>query len=136
LIADEIKGWDKKGVDDSRSFHYSAHVGANYFDVQGNPTDPEKNKSALADEGGNTFTLELSDEPPRGRGISQEEVPRVLGLRCGERAIPSGAGQIAEKELEAQIDPLKQQLVHEMATHEPHNWQMPSNVLIESYAEI
>src|SRR5215471_10726805 len=25
LIADEIKGWDTKGVDDPRSFHYSAH---------------------------------------------------------------------------------------------------------------
>src|SRR5438046_1631857 len=25
VIADEIKGWDKKGVDDPRSFHYSAH---------------------------------------------------------------------------------------------------------------
>src|ERR1043166_2879693 len=25
LIADEIKGWDKKGADDPRSFHYSAH---------------------------------------------------------------------------------------------------------------
>ena len=25
LIPDEIKGWDKKGVDDPRSFHYSAH---------------------------------------------------------------------------------------------------------------
>src|SRR6516165_3542829 len=24
LIADEIKGWDKKGVDNPRSFHYSA----------------------------------------------------------------------------------------------------------------
>src|SRR5436189_3604814 len=25
VIADEIKGWDKKGIDDPRSFHYSAH---------------------------------------------------------------------------------------------------------------
>src|SRR5205809_7848133 len=25
VIADEIKGWDSKGVDDPRSFHYSAH---------------------------------------------------------------------------------------------------------------
>ena len=24
-IADEIKGWDKNGVDDPRSFHYSTH---------------------------------------------------------------------------------------------------------------
>src|SRR2546423_14582977 len=25
VIADEIKGWDKKGVDDPKSFHFSAH---------------------------------------------------------------------------------------------------------------
>ena len=25
VIADEIKGWDKNGVDDPSSFHYSAH---------------------------------------------------------------------------------------------------------------
>src|SRR6187551_866686 len=25
LIADDIKGWDKKGVNDPRSFHYSRH---------------------------------------------------------------------------------------------------------------
>src|SRR5215813_15557612 len=25
LLADEIKRWDKKGVDDTRSFHYSAY---------------------------------------------------------------------------------------------------------------
>src|SRR5438105_15698447 len=25
VIADEIKGWGKKGVDDRRAFHYSAH---------------------------------------------------------------------------------------------------------------
>ena len=25
VIADEIKGWDKNGVDGPRSFHYSAH---------------------------------------------------------------------------------------------------------------
>jgi hypothetical protein len=36
---------------------------------------------------------------------------------------------LPKKELEAQINPLKQQLVHEMATHEPRNWQMPSNTL-------
>ena len=39
-------------------------------------------------------------------------------------------------ELDMQINPLKQQLVHDMATQEPRNWQMPSNVSIDSYAEI
>src|SRR5947199_5022405 len=159
VIADEIKGWDKNGVDDPRSFHYSAqraidrqlrdfwranqpthdfhstapshhwfhytdvpvmpaqryrdgtigrskwdvvhmipfcidvlqgripeqnqrkitkpvalillahyvadihqplHVGADYFDAQGHATDPDRDKSALADAGGNTFTIDVS----------------------------------------------------------------------------
>ena len=37
--------------------HQPLHVGAAYFDAQGRPADPEKDKSALADEGGNRFTL-------------------------------------------------------------------------------
>jgi hypothetical protein len=43
---------------------------------------------------------------------------------------------LPKAELDIQIAPLKQQLVHEMATHEPRNWQMPSNASIDSYAEI
>jgi len=235
LIPDEIKGWDKKGVDDPRSFHYSAHrnidkqlrdfwranqpthdpnslasshhwfhytdvpvmpaqryrdgnigrgkwdivhmipfcidvlqgrvpeqndrkitktvalillahcladihqplhVGAAYFDEQGRMTDPDKNKSALADEGGNTFTLELSDEPPRRRGIRKKKFHGFWDNDAVNALFPQVPGRLPKKELEAQINPLKQQLVHEMATHEPRNWQMPSNTSIDSYAEI
>ena len=49
---------------------------------------------------------------------------------------PEVPGRLPKKELAAQINPLKQQLVHEMATHEPLNWQMPSNILLDSYAEV
>ena len=235
LIADEIKGWDGKGVDDPRSFHYSAHlnidrqlrdfwranqptydanslapshhwfhytdvpvmqtqryrdgtvgrgkwdivhmipfctdvlqgrvpgqndrkitktvalillvhyladihqplhVGAAYFDQQGRMSDPDKNKSALADEGGNTFTLELSDEPPRRRGIRKKKFHGFWDYDAVNALFPQVPGTLPKKELEAQIDPLKQQLVHDMATHEPRNWQMPSTVSIDSYAEI
>jgi len=235
LIADEIKGWDKKGVDDPRSFHYSRHgnldrqlrdfwranqpthepnapwpshhwfhytdvpvlpaqryrdgaigrgkwdivhmipfcidvlqgrvseqnerkitkpvalillahciadihqplhVGAAYFDEQGRPTDPDKNKSALADEGGNTFTLELSDEPPRRRGIRKKKFHGFWDYDVVNALFPQVPGTLPKKELEAQIDPLKQQLVHDMATHEPPNWRMPSNVSTDNYAEI
>ena len=97
LIADEIKGWDKKGVDDSRSFHYSAHVGANYFDAQANPTDPEKNKSALADEGGNTFTLELSDEPPRGRGIRKKKFHGFWDYDAVNALFPKVPGRLPKR---------------------------------------
>ncbi len=235
LLADEIKGWDKKGVDDPRSFHYFAHrnidkqlrdfwranqpthdpnspapshhwfhytdvpvmpaqryrdghagrskwdvvhmipfcidvlqgripeqnerkitkpvavillahyvadihqplhVGADYFDAEGRPTDPDKTKSVLADEGGNTFTLELSDEPPRRRGIRKKKFHGFWDSDAVNALFPQVPGGLPKKEFEAQIDPLKHQLVHDMATHEPHNWQMPSNASIDSYAEI
>ena len=235
LIADEIKGWDKKGVDDPRSFHYSAHrnidkqlrdfwranqpthdlnspapshhwfhytdvpvmpaqryrdgyarrskwdvvhmipfcidvlqgripeqnerkitkpvaiillahyvadihqplhVGAAYFDAQGHATDPDRDKSALADEGGNAFTIELGDEPARGRGMRKKKFHGFWDYDSVNGLFPQVPGRLPEKELEAQIDPLKHQLVQDMATHEPRNWQMPSNVSIDSYAEI
>ena len=235
LLADEIKGWDKKGVDDPRSFHYSAHrnidrqlrdfwranqpihapnlpgpshhwfhytdvpvlpaqryrdgyvgrgkwdvvhmipfcidvlqgripeqnerkitkavavillahyvadihqplhVGAAYFDVQGHATDPDRNKSALSDEGGNTFTLDLIDEPRRRRGIRKKKFHGFWDNDAVNALFPQVLARLPKKEFQSQIEPLKQQLVHDMASREPRNWQMPANILIDSYAEV
>jgi S1/P1 nuclease len=116
--------------------HQPLHVGAEYFDQQGRPTDPDKDKSALPDEGGNTFTLELSDEPPRRRGIRKKKFHGFWDYDVVNALFPQVPATLPKKELEAQIDPLKHQLVHDMATHEPRNWQMPSNLSIDNYAEI
>jgi len=235
LLADEIKGWDKKGVDDPRSFHYSAHrnidrqlrdfwranqpihapnlpgpshhwfhytdvpvlpaqryrdgyvgrgkwdvvhmipfcidvlqgripeqnerkitkavavillahyvadihqplhVGAAYFDAQGHATDPDRDKSALSDEGGNTFTLDLIDEPRRRRGIRKKKFHGFWDNDAVNALFPQVLARLPKKEFQAQIEPLKQQLVHDMASREPRNWQMPANILIDSYAEV
>ena len=235
LIPDEIKGWDKKGVDDPKSFHYSAHraidrqlrdfwranqpthdpnspapshhwfhytdvpviqpqrygegaigrskwdivhmipfcievlqervpeqnerkitknvalillshyladihqplhVGAAYFDAQGGVTDPATDKSALSDEGGNTFTLELSDEPRRRRGIRKKKFHGFWDYDSVNALFPQVPGTLPKKELEVQIAPLKHQLVHELATHEPRNWRTPANVSLETFAEM
>jgi hypothetical protein len=234
VIADEIKGWDKKGVDDPRSFHYSAHrnidrqlrdfwranpptpgmnpsapshhwfhytdvavvpaqryrdghagrskwdivhmipfciqvlqgrlpeqnerritkpvalillahyvadihqplhVGAEYFDQQGRVADPDKDKSALGDEGGNTFTLELSDEPPRRRGIHKKKLHGFWDNDAVNALFLQGPGILRKDQLQALIDPLKRELIHEMATREPNNWQMSRNAPVDSYAE-
>jgi hypothetical protein len=234
-IADEIKGWDKKGVDDPRSFHYSAHrnidrqlrdfwranpttpgtnpgapshhwfhytdvavvpaqqyrnghagrskwdivhmvpfciqvlqgrvpeqnerritkpvalillayyvadihqplhVGAEYFDEQGRVVDPDKDKSALGDEGGNTFTLELSDEPPRSRGIHKKKFHGFWDYDAVNSLFLQGPGTLRKNELQTVIEPHKRELVHEMATREPNNWRMPPNIPVDSYSEI
>jgi hypothetical protein len=234
VIADEIKGWDKKGVDDPRAFHYSAHrnidrqlrdfwranppppgpnssapshhwfhytdvpvvppqryrdgnagrskwdvvhmipfcievlqgrvpeqnerkitkpvalillahyvadihqplhVGAEYFDQQGRVADPDKDKSALGDEGGNTFTLELSDEPPRKRGIHKKKLHGFWDNDAVNALFLQRPVILRKDELQALINPLKRELIHEMATREPNNWQMSRNASIDSYAE-
>ncbi|HET6889442.1 MAG TPA: S1/P1 nuclease [Candidatus Udaeobacter sp.] len=235
VITDEIKGWDKKGVDDPRSFHYSAHrnidrqlrdfwranpptpglnpgapshhwfhytdvpvvpaqryrdgsagrskwdivhvipfciqvlqgrvpeqnerkitkpvalillahyvadihqplhVGAEYFDQQGRVVDPDKDKSALGDEGGNTFTLELIDEPPRGRGIHKKKLHGFWDYDAVNALFPQVPGTLRKSELQALIEPHKRELVHEMATHEPNRWRMRPGLPVDGYAEI
>src|SRR5213595_1625354 len=115
--------------------HQPLHVGAEYFDEQGQVTDPEKNRSALGDEGGNTFTLELSDEPPRRRGIHKKKLHGFWDYDAVNALFPEVPGTLRKSEIQAQIAPLTKQLVHEMATHEPKNWRMPANMDIENYAE-
>jgi hypothetical protein len=235
VIADEIKGWDKKGVDDPRSFHYSAHgnidrqlrdfwranapspgaypgtpshhwfhytdvpvvpaqryrdghagrskwdivhmipfcirvlqervpeqnerritkpvalillahyvadihqplhVGAEYFDQLGRVVDPDKDKSALGDEGGNTFTLELSDEPPRTRGIHKKKLHGFWDFDAVNALFLQEPNTLRKGEMQMLIESHKRELVHELATHEPNNWRMPPNVPVDSYAEI
>jgi len=116
--------------------HQPLHIGAAYFDAQGRPTDPEKDKSALADEGGNTFALELSDDPPRRRGIRKKKFHGFWDFDTVNALFPQVPGRLPKRELKAQIEPLKQQVVHDMATNEPRNWQIPSNVPVDGYAEV
>ena len=114
--------------------HQPLHVGAEYFDQQGRIVDPDKDKSALGDEGGNTFTLELSDEPPRRRGIHKKKFHGFWDSDAVNALFLQGPGTL--REVQALIEPQKKELVHEMATHEPNNWRMLPSVPIDSYAEI
>jgi hypothetical protein len=116
--------------------HQPLHVGAEYFDGNGRPADPAKDKSALGDEGGNTFTLELSDEPPRRRGIHKKNFHAFWDYDAVNALFPRVPGWLPKSELQWQIEPLKKQLVHELATQEPHNWRMPPNAGVTNYAEM
>lgn len=115
--------------------HQPLHVGAQYFDAQGRVADPNKDQSALADEGGNTFTLELSDEPPRTRGIRKKKFHAFWDYDAVNALFPQMSIRVRKREFQTQIAPLKKQLVREFATHEPTSWRMPANIDITNYAE-
>ena len=120
---------------DVADIHQPLHVGAEYFDMQGQVADPDKDKSSLPDEGGNTFTLELSDDLPRSRGIHKKTFHGFWDYDAVNALFPEVPKALRKNELQSQIEPLKKQLVHEMAAHEPRNWQMPANLEIRKYAE-
>jgi hypothetical protein len=115
--------------------HQPLHVGAEYFDQQGRVADPDQDKSALGDEGGNTFTLELSDEPPRTRGIHKKKFHGFWDNDAVHALFLQAPVTLRKGELQMLIEPHKRELVHEMATHEPDNWRMPRNLPVDSYAE-
>ena len=115
--------------------HQPLHVGTEYFDEHGRVADPDKYKSALGDEGGNTFTIEPSDEPPRTRGMHKKKFHAFWDYDAVNALFPAVPATLRKKEFLAQIEPLKRQLVHEMATHQPTNWEMTTNLDIKNYAE-
>jgi hypothetical protein len=116
--------------------HQPLHVGAEYFDQRGRVVDPDKDKSALGDEGGNTFTLELSDEPRRRRGIHKKKFHGFWDYNAVNELFLQGPGTLRKDELQTLIELHKRELVYEMTTHGPTNWRMPPNVAVDSYAEI
>ena len=116
--------------------HQPLHVGALYFDAQGNVVDPAKDKSALGDEGGNTFTLELSDDAPRTRGQHKKKLHGFWDYDAVNALFPQVSQRLPIAERQAQIEPLKRKLVHEMATHEPKNWRLSPATKIDNYAEV
>jgi hypothetical protein len=115
--------------------HQPLHVGAEYFDQHGQVVDPDKDKSALGDEGGNTFTLELSDEPPRRRGIHKKKFHGFWDYDAVNALFLQTPDTLRKDELQTLIEPHKRELVHEMATQEPNNWRMSRNVPVDIYAE-
>ena len=116
--------------------HQPLHVGAEYFDQQGRVVDPDKDKSALGDEGGNTFTLELSDEPRRRRGIHKKKFHGFWDNDAVNSLFLQGPGTLLKSEMQTLIEPHKRELVHEMAADEPNNWRMATDVPVDGYAEM
>jgi hypothetical protein len=116
--------------------HQPLHVGAEYFDQQGRVADPDKDKSALGDEGGNTFTLELSDDPPRRRGIHKKKLHGFWDYDAVNTLFLQEPGARRKDEMQTLIEPDKKKLIRELATHEPNNWRMPPKIPVDSYSEM
>jgi S1/P1 nuclease len=115
--------------------HQPLHVGAQYFDNGGNVVDPGKEKSAIADEGGNTFSIELSDDPARGPGKRKKKFHGFWDVDTVNALLPEIPETLPKPQQNLLIESEERKLAHEMATQEPKNWKMPANLELDKYAE-
>ncbi|HJT80498.1 MAG TPA: S1/P1 nuclease [Chthoniobacterales bacterium] len=115
--------------------HQPLHVGAHYFDKDGNVVDPAKVKDALVDDGGNTLNLELNDDPPRGRGMRKRmfhtfwDNDTVMGL------LPYVPEETSKDDRKDIVDAAINGLIRDMAAQEPANWKAPNDLDPARYAQ-
>jgi hypothetical protein len=115
--------------------HQPLHVGAEYFDQTGHNADPDKDKSALADEGGNTVSLRLANDPPSGHLSHTKKLHGFWDLDTVNALLPDVPETMSKEQRYAITDPARAKLVHDLATEEPKSWRLPAGMEIRRSGE-
>lgn len=116
--------------------HQPLHVGAEYFDQTGHAADPDRDKAALADEGGNTISLRLANDPPEGHLSHTKKLHGFWDLDTVNALLPDTSETMSKEERYAITDPAKAKLVHEMAAQEPKSWRLPAGTELKRAGEV
>jgi hypothetical protein len=107
--------------------HQPLHVGAEYFDSNGKPIDPDKGGAALEDEGGNTIIIPFAGSKKKLHGYWDNDTVAAL--------LPAGSGPAPKDERRAANDAALNALVQQLATNEPKNWRLPATLQPNDYPE-
>ncbi len=107
--------------------HQPLHVGAEYFDGDGKPVDPDKGGTGLADEGGNTITIPFAGSRKKLHGYWDNDAVSAL--------LPPGSGAQPKDQRRAASEAAMADLIHQLSTEEPKNWRLPANMKPDDYPE-
>jgi hypothetical protein len=112
--------------------HQPLHVGAQYFDAEGNPVNPASVSESFPDEGGNSLRLKLSDAVPR------KHAPKLHGYWDNDAVmanLPQFPDTMPKEERQMQMDAAEKALTDRLAKEEPKAWRLPAETKIENYPE-
>ena len=107
--------------------HQPLHVGAEYFDATGKPTDPDKGGTGFSDQGGNSITLPAVSGRKKLHGYWDNDP--VVAL------LPGSSNAITKDERKTTNDAVMQTLVQKLAKEEPKNWRPPNGLKVTDYPE-
>lgn len=113
--------------------HQPLHVGAEFFDKAGHPTNPGKTAESLEDQGGNTLTLNLTSGGTEA--TRHAKFHYFWDSETVAANLPALPETMPKEERRAKIDVAKAELVHKFVAEEPKNWRLGSGVALKDYAE-
>lgn len=115
--------------------HQPLHVGAQFFDQAGQQTDPEENKSALEDQGGNTIMLKHSPEAAERIGYPESKLHSFWDTDAVMANLPAFPKEMPKEERAAKMDEARRELVLRFAKEEPKRWRLGADVTLKKYSE-
>jgi hypothetical protein len=113
--------------------HQPLHVGAEFFDKEGHPTNPGKTVGSLEDQGGNTLTLNLASGGTEA--TRHAKFHYFWDSETVAANLPALPETMPKEERRAKTDAAKAELVHEFVGREPGNWRLAPGVALKDYAE-
>jgi hypothetical protein len=113
--------------------HQPLHVGAQYFDAQGHPANPEDGGEIFPDEGGNSLRLKLTRD-----AVPRKKDPKLHGFWDADAVLanlPTFPDTMPKEERQMKMDAAEKELADRLAREEPKNWRSPSNLPVADYPE-
>src|SRR5436305_6339385 len=113
--------------------HQPLHVGAEFFDKDGHPANPDKTPGLVEDQGGNSLTLNLITG-----GTEQTRHAKFHYYWDSETVtanLPPLPETLSKEERRAKTDAATKDLVQDILALEPKDWRLPSNIALKDYAE-
>lgn len=113
--------------------HQPLHVGAQYFDAQGHPTEPKEGADYFPDEGGNSLRLRITRDV-----LPRRNDPKLHSFWDGDAVLanlPQFPDTMSKEERQARMDAADKELIDRLARTEPRNWRMPAALPLVYYPE-
>jgi hypothetical protein len=115
--------------------HQPLHVGAQYFDAEGHPVDPDKTQPAYDHHGGNTITFRFSPAAAERTGQRNAKFHGFWDNQVVALNLPQVSKEMEKTERRSITDEARGALVQEFLGTEPAGWRMPADLALKDYAE-
>ena len=115
--------------------HQPLHVGAQYFDADGRPVDPDKTQPAYDHHGGNAIQFRFSPAAAQRTGQRDAKLHGFWDNQVVALNLPQVSKEMKKEERRGVTDEGRSALVQEFLAAEPPGWRLPADLAPNQYAE-